>query len=56
MFFDFKSPTGPLFIAKQNVLSLTNVSSSKGYIPYKQEDTPNSIKRFTVLLVIFYPG
>ena len=39
MFFDFKSPTGPLFIAKQNVLSLTNVNSSKGYIPYKQEES-----------------
>lgn len=39
MFFDFKSPNGPLFIAKQNVLSLTNVNSSKGYIPYKQEES-----------------
>ena len=39
MFFDFKSPNGPLFVAKQNVLSLTNVNSSKGYIPYKQEES-----------------
>ena len=30
MFFDFKSPAGPLFIAKQNILSLTNVNSSAG--------------------------
>ena len=32
MFFDFKSPNGPLFIAKQNVLSLTNVNSEVGYV------------------------
>jgi len=32
MFFDFKSPAGPLFIAKQNVLSLTNVNSEVGYV------------------------
>ena len=43
MFFDFKSPTGPLFIAKQNVLSLTNVNSSKGYVPYKQEESTSSV-------------
>ena len=36
MFFDFKSPNGPLFIAKQNVLSLTNVNSEKGYESYTQ--------------------
>ncbi len=30
---------GTLFTAKQNVLSLTNVNSSKGYIPYKQEES-----------------
>ena len=32
MFFDFKSPNGPLFIAKQNLLSRTNVKTeaSKG--------------------------
>ena len=30
MLFDFRSPNGPLFIAKQNVLSLTNVNSSAG--------------------------
>ena len=34
MFFDFKSPNGPLFIAKQNALSLTNVNSSSGYAPF----------------------
>jgi hypothetical protein len=39
MFFDFKSPNGPLFVAKQNVLSLTNVNSSKGYTRYKQEES-----------------
>ena len=31
MFFDFKSPNGLLFTAKQNVLSLTNVNSDIGY-------------------------
>ena len=31
MFFDFKSPAGPLFIAKQNVLSLTNVNGEAGF-------------------------
>ncbi len=30
---------GTLFTAKQNVLSLTNVNSSKGYVPYKQEES-----------------
>ena len=35
MFFDFKSPAGPLFIAKQNLLSLTNVSSQVGYVVAK---------------------
>ena len=34
MFFDFRSPSGPLFIAKQNVLSLTNVNSGTGYVSY----------------------
>ena len=38
MFFDFKSPAGPLFIAKQNVLSLTNVNSETGYQPYTQDE------------------
>jgi hypothetical protein len=42
MFFDFKSPTGPLFIAKQNVLSLTNVNSETGYQPYTQEEVTTS--------------
>ena len=40
MFFDFKSPRGPLFIAKQNLLSLTNVSSQVGYKEFKELDTP----------------
>lgn len=40
MFFDFKSPAGPLFIAKQNLLSLTNVNSQEGYVAFKNEDTP----------------
>ncbi len=31
MFFDFKSPAGPLFIAKQNVLSLINVNGEAGF-------------------------
>ena len=31
MFFDFKSPNGPLFIVKQNVLSLTNVNGEAGF-------------------------
>jgi len=34
MFFDFRSPSGPLFIVKQNVLSLSNVNSSAGYVPF----------------------
>ena len=51
MFFDFKSPNGPLFIAKQNVLSLTNVNSSKGYVPYKQEESSHS--SVLVLLAIY---
>jgi len=38
MFFDFKSPNGPLFIAKQNVLSLTNVNSEVGYESYKPDE------------------
>ena len=37
MFFDFKSPRGPLFIAKQNLLSLTNVSSQVGYVVAKED-------------------
>ena len=40
MFFDFKSPRGPLFIAKQNLLSLTNVSSQVGYKEFKESNTP----------------
>ena len=32
MLFDFKSINGPLFIAKQNVLSLTNVNTAVGYV------------------------
>ena len=40
MFFDFKSPRGPLFIAKQNILSLTNVNSSAGYKPFQTTTSP----------------
>ena len=40
MFFDFKSPAGPLFFIKQNLLSLTNVNSQEGYVAFKNEDTP----------------
>jgi hypothetical protein len=40
MFFDFKSPRGPLFIAKQNILSLTNVNSSAGYKPFQTTTNP----------------
>jgi hypothetical protein len=40
MFFDFKSPRGPLFIAKQNILSLTNVNSSAGYEPFQTTTNP----------------
>lgn len=36
MFFDFKSASGPLFIAKQNLLSLTNVNSEAGYVPFEE--------------------
>ena len=38
MLFDFKSPNGPLFIAKQNVLSLTNPNTAVGYTKVTQED------------------
>ena len=31
MFFDFKSVAGPLFLAKQNLLSLTNPNTATGY-------------------------
>ena len=41
MFFDFKSPAGPLFFIKQNLLSLTNVNSQEGYVAFKNEDTPS---------------
>jgi hypothetical protein len=34
MFFDFRSPSGPLFVVKQNVLSLSNVNSSAGYVSW----------------------
>jgi len=42
MFFDFKSPSGPLFIAKQNVLSLTNVNSEKGYEKWVEDRGNNT--------------
>ena len=32
MLFDFRSPNGPLYLAKQNVLSLSNVNTSTGYL------------------------
>ena len=38
MLFDFKSPNGPLFIAKQNVLSLTNPNTAVGYTTVTQEE------------------
>ena len=40
MLFDFRSPNGPLYLAKQNVLSLTNVNTRTGYITY--QNTPNN--------------
>ena len=42
MFFDFRSPSGPLFIAKQNVLSLSNVNSSAGYVPFVERTAVTS--------------
>jgi hypothetical protein len=45
MFFDFRSPSGPLFIAKQNVLSLTNVNSAAGYVAW-QAATANKSGNF----------
>ena len=48
MFFDFRSPSGPLFVAKQNVLSLTNVNSSAGYVSwsaYNRSKTGNFFQR-----------
>ncbi len=41
MLFDFRTPNGPLYIAKQNVLSLSNVSTAAGpygKITQKDED------------------
>ncbi len=42
MLFDFRSPNGPLYLAKQNVLSLTNVNTATGYVPWtgSDEDAP----------------
>jgi hypothetical protein len=48
MFFDFRSPSGPLFIVKQNVLSLSNVNSSAGYVSwsaYNRNKTGNFFQR-----------
>ena len=48
MFFDFRSPSGPLFIVKQNILSLTNVNSSAGYVSwsaYNRNKTGNFFQR-----------
>lgn len=39
MLFDFRSPNGPLYIAKQNVLSLSNVNTNTGYIPWIEPDS-----------------
>ena len=39
MLFDFRSPNGPLYIAKQNVLSLSNVNTNTGYIPWSGSDS-----------------
>ena len=48
MFFDFRSPAGPLFIVKQNILSLSNVNSSAGYVSwsaYNRNKTGNFFQR-----------
>ena len=45
MLFDFKSPNGPLFIAKQNVLSLTNVNTAVGYVD-QQDDAQTGVGKF----------
>ena len=42
MLFDFRSPNGPLFIAKQNVLSLTNVNSSAGVEEFQTAERDRS--------------
>ena len=40
MFFDFKSVAGPLFLAKQNLLSLTNPNTATGYKTFEEvQDT-----------------
>ena len=49
MFFDFKSPRGPLFIAKQNLLSLTNVSSQVGYVVAKEDAVVTPIGEGTAI-------
>ena len=48
MLVDFRSPNGPLFIAKQNVLSLTNVNSSVGYKVYEDNTTTQAIDRSAI--------
>jgi hypothetical protein len=40
MFFDFKSPSGPLFIAKQNLLSQTGVETQANLKPNEGVYTP----------------
>lgn len=42
MFFDFRSPSGPLFVVKQNILSLSNVNSSAGYVPFVERTAVTS--------------
>ena len=45
MLFDFKSINGPLFIAKQNVLSLTNVNTAVGYVD-PSDDAETGVGKF----------
>jgi len=45
MLVDFRSPNGPLFIAKQNVLSLANVNSNVGYTSYQEQRNSQSSDR-----------
>ena len=40
---DFSPPTGPLFVAKQNLLSLANVNTTIGYETFEQTQTTSNI-------------
>lgn len=42
MLVDFKSPNGILFVAKQNVLSLSNVNSQTGYTSFNEQRNSQS--------------